>query len=163
MVNMVRTKMRRMKGIVCVLFFILTVSTAVPLKGESSRIFSVSINNLNLKKDEYVVGFQMVLLWVYVYSLPRVPPAYNVCIENDPMWKTIIKADISGPIRATSIGEKFFQEFLLIKEMLTVKFKPRIEIIVKVTKEDNIDETRDITVPDRDIVLKEVPKSTKTK
>ena len=159
---MVTTRMRRMKGILlCTAFIILVIATAVPVKGEPRKVFSVSINNLNLRRGEYVVGFRVTLLWAYAHSLPGIPPGYNFCIENDPMWKTVITADISGPIRATSVGEKFFQEFLLVQEMLSGKFKPQIEIMVKVTREDDIDETREITVPSRNIVLKEVSKSMK--
>jgi len=157
---MVKTKIRRRKGILGILLFIFITLTPVRVSvtGESFKVFSVSINNLNLKKEEYVVGFQVVLLWAYVYSLPRIPPGYNIYIENDPMWKTIIRGDISGPIRAVAVGETFFQEFLLIQEMLHVKMKPQIEMVVRVTKEEDIDETREIVVPERDILVKEISK-----
>ncbi len=90
----------------------------------------VSIPALHATSAERVVGFEIHITSGRIAALPNVPIGWNVSIDNDASWNTVIKA--SSTVGAAAVDSGFFREFLVVEknESLGVPFDMGGEVVV---------------------------------
>jgi hypothetical protein len=86
--------------------------------------------------------------------LPKIPKAWSLYIENDPIWKTIINAQTS--IGTGSEFITFFEDFMIIEKMEPerIPFDIEIEIVSTI----DFEKERHIVFKMKDLTLKKVKK-----
>jgi hypothetical protein len=90
----------------------------------------VSIPALHATSKERVVGFEIHITSGRIAALPNVPIGWNVSIDNNASWNTLIKA--SSTVGAAAVDPGFFREFLVVEknESLGVPFDMGGEVVV---------------------------------
>jgi hypothetical protein len=137
------------------LFALLSVAvTVVPLAvlAAYGQTMSISIPGLHAASKERVVGFEIHVKSGRIAQLPNVPIGWNVSVDNDASWNTVIKG--TSMVGAAAVDPRFFRGFLVVEknESLGIPFDLEGEVIVT---EDFTTERR-IKVGIEDLVLKSV-------
>lgn len=113
-------------------------------------ILSLSIPNLQARKNERVVAFAIHVSSGRIASLPDVPIGWSFSIDNDPSWNTTI--DGSTRVGASAVTPDFFREFLFIQknESPTVPFR----IWGEVALTEDFTAERRVKIDTGDLILK---------
>lgn len=78
-----------------------------------SQIVSVSVPALHLAKSERIVGFEIHVRSGRIALLPDVPIGWNISVNNDPSWNTVVKGSID--VGAAAMDPEFLQDFLVVE------------------------------------------------
>jgi hypothetical protein len=115
----------------------------------NAQLSTVSIPSLHLADGERVCGFEIKVKSGRIAALPNVPLGWNVSIDNDPSWRTDIKASII--VGAAALNPDFFRDFLIIEkdESWSGHFEMQGEVIVT----RDFEHERRIKVTAKDFVL----------
>lgn len=136
-------------------FTLLPLTVAVVLLcvlAAHGQTMSISIPALHAASKERVVGFEIHVKSGRIAQLPNVPIGWNVSVDNDASWNTVIKG--TSTVGAAAVDQSFFRGFLVVEknESLGIPFDVEGEIVVT---EDFTTERR-IKVGIKDLVLKSV-------
>lgn len=77
------------------------------------QIMSVSIPALHVANNERIVGFEIHVRSARIALLPNVPIGWNVSVDNDPSWNTVIKGSID--VGAAAMYPDFLQDFMVVE------------------------------------------------
>ena len=77
------------------------------------QIMSVSIPALHLADNERIVGFEVHVRSARIALLPSVPIGWNISVDNDPSWNTVIKGSID--VGAAAMDRDFLQDFMVVE------------------------------------------------
>jgi hypothetical protein len=80
----------------------------------SGQIMSVSIPKLSLGKGERIVGFELHIRSGRIALLPNIPIGWNMSVNNDPSWQTVVKGSIE--VGGAAAGADFLQDFMVIEK-----------------------------------------------
>src|SRR2546426_100453 len=61
---------------------------------ELEDVWTVSIMHLEIRPGERVIGFDVQIKAAMVTALPKVPPAWNITLDNDPLWTSRVVGSI---------------------------------------------------------------------
>jgi len=116
------------------------------------QTISLSIPSLHATSKDRVVGFEFHLKSGRIAQLPNVPIGWNVSVDNDASWNTVIKA--SSTVGAAAVDPSFFRNFLVVEknESLGIPFDVEGEVVLT---EDFTAEKR-VKVGVKDLVMKTV-------
>ena len=115
----------------------------------SGEIFSLSIPQLAIAKQEKIVGFEVIVTAGRIVSFSTAPMGWNITINNDPSWHTKIIGSII--VGAASLGSNFFRDFLMIEkyEFMDLKFNVDAEIVLT----EDFESERHVYLNMKDLVL----------
>lgn len=77
------------------------------------QVMSVSIPALHLANNERIVGFEIYVRSGRIALLPNVPIGWNISVDNDPSWNTVIKGSID--VGAAAMDPDFLQDFMVVE------------------------------------------------
>jgi hypothetical protein len=80
----------------------------------SGQIVSVSVPKLSLAKGERIIGFEVHVRSGRVALLPNIPIGWNMSVDNDPSWETVVKGSIEVGGAATDAD--FLREFMVVEK-----------------------------------------------
>ena len=80
----------------------------------SGQIVSVSVPKLSLAKGERIIGFEVHVKSGRVALLPNIPIGWNMSVDNDPSWETVVKGSIKVGGAATDAD--FLREFMVVEK-----------------------------------------------
>jgi hypothetical protein len=116
---------------------------------------SLSVPNFQMGKNERIMGFKIIVLNGSVYSIPRIPSGWDMDINVDPLWKTIVTAHIVvGAAALTSEDIKFFNDFLYVVNEGNKETPLSIEVEI-IKSKDLVQETH-LVFKMKDLKLKEL-------
>jgi len=78
-----------------------------------SQIVSVSVPALHVAKSERIVGFEIHVRSGRIALLPNVPIGWNISVNNDPSWNTVVKGSID--VGAAAMDPEFLRDFLVVE------------------------------------------------
>jgi len=78
------------------------------------QIMSVSVPDLALGKGERIVGFEVHIRSGRIALLPNVPIGWNMSIDNNPSWNTVVKGSIE--VGGAAADKDFLQDFIVIEK-----------------------------------------------
>lgn len=77
------------------------------------QIMSVSVPVLHVAKNERIVGFEIHIRSGRIALLPNVPIGWNISVDNDPSWNTVIKGSIE--VGAAALDPDFLRDFMVVE------------------------------------------------
>ncbi len=77
------------------------------------QIMSVSIPALHIAPNERIVGFEIHVHSGRIALLPNLPIGWNVSVDNDPSWDTVIKGSID--VGAAAMDPDFLRNLLVVE------------------------------------------------
>lgn len=80
----------------------------------SGQILSVSVPKLILAKGERIIGFEVHVKSGRIALLPNIPIGWNMSVDNDPSWETVVKGSIE--VGAAATDANFLREFMVIEK-----------------------------------------------
>jgi hypothetical protein len=80
----------------------------------SGQITSVSVPKLSLAKGERIIGFEVHVRSGRIALLPNIPIGWNMSVDNDPSWETVVKGSIEVGGAATDAD--FLRKFMVIEK-----------------------------------------------
>jgi len=116
------------------------------------QTMSLSIPALHATSKDRVVGFEFHVKSGRIAQLPNVPIGWNVSVDNDASWNTVIKA--SSTVGAAAVDPSFFRGFLVIEKNDSLGIPSDVEGEVVLT-EDFTAEKR-VKVGVKDLAMKNV-------
>lgn len=143
----------RTNRVVLAAFSIVAVlALAAGSEAGSGRTVSISIPSLHLTSKERIVGFEIHIKSGRIAQLLNVPIGWDVSVDNDASWNTVIKG--SSTVGAAALDPTFFRNFLVVEknESLGIPFDVEGEVVVT---QDFTTERR-IKVGIKDLALKTV-------
>jgi hypothetical protein len=78
----------------------------------SGQIVSVSVPRLSLAKGERIIGFEVHVKSGRIALLPNIPIGWNMSVDNDPSWETVVKGSIE--VGAAATNSDFLREFMVV-------------------------------------------------
>ena len=87
---------------------------SLPIRALSAQIWSISIKNIQLDRDERIVGFELKVTSGGICSLKSIPMGWNIQIDNDASWNTNMKGEIE--VGSAALNQDFFKDFAVIKK-----------------------------------------------
>jgi hypothetical protein len=96
-------------------YLLIVLATLILLSGVRAQcqIVSVSVPALQLSKNERIIGFEIHVRSGRIALLPNVPIGWNISVDNDPSWNTVIKGSIE--VGAAATDPDFFRDFMVIQ------------------------------------------------
>jgi len=96
-------------------YFVIAFAVLVLLSslGAQCQIVSVSIPALHVSKNERIVGFEIHVRSGRIALLPNVPIGWNISVDNDPSWNTVVKGSID--VGAAAMDPDFLQDFIVVQ------------------------------------------------
>jgi hypothetical protein len=76
-------------------------------------MMSVSVPALHLANNERVVGLEIHVRSGRIASLPSFPIGWNISVDNDPSWNTVIKGSID--VGAAAMDQDFLRDFMVVE------------------------------------------------
>ncbi len=140
---------------VAVILLFIQAATASAQETEGEGLWTVSISHLKLAPGERVIGFDVQLKAARVASLPKVPPAWSITIDNEPSWNSRISGTIGVGAAALGSGN-FFEDFLVIEKCpkgLGVEKPPSFGITVEVITTTDFNNEKRIFLKNEDLLL----------
>jgi hypothetical protein len=109
---------------------IMIAAAAIAAGKPAARRESLSLTSLRIAAGERVVGFELHIRSARIVSMPEVPTGWDVHIQNNPSWNTVIRA--SSLVGAAAVDAGFFKTFLLVEknESLGLPFGVSGDVIV---------------------------------
>jgi hypothetical protein len=80
----------------------------------SGQIVSVSVPKLSLAKGERIIGFEVHVKSGRIALLPNIPIGWNMSVDNDPSWETVVKGSIE--VGAAATDSDFLREFMVVEK-----------------------------------------------
>jgi len=77
------------------------------------QIMSVSVPALHVANNERIVGFEIHVRSGRIALLPNVPIGWNISVDNDPSWNTVIKGSID--VGAAAMDPDFLRDFMVVE------------------------------------------------
>jgi hypothetical protein len=74
---------------------------------------SVSVPALQIANNERIVGFEIHVRSGRIALLPNVPIGWNISVDNDPSWNTVIKGSID--VAAAAVNPDFLRDFMVVE------------------------------------------------
>jgi len=118
----------------------------------SGQILSVSVPKLSLAKGERIVGFEVHLKAGRIALLPNIPIGWNMSVDNDPSWETVVKGSIEVGGAATDAD--FLREFMVIEKEPETSSDSRFELSGEVVVTADFKNERHIKLTMRDFITK---------
>jgi len=96
-------------------YIVIALGAPVLLGGvrAQSQIVSVSVPALHVANKERIVGFEIHVRSGRIALLPNVPIGWNVSVNNDPSWNTVVKGSID--VGAAAMDPEFLRDFLVVE------------------------------------------------
>jgi len=94
------------------------------------QTMSLSIPALHATSKDRVVGFKFHVKSGRIAQLPNVPIGWNVSVDNDASWNSVIKA--SSTVGAAAVDPSFLRGFLVVEknEALGIPFDIEGELVL---------------------------------
>ena len=70
--------------------------------------------NLDVRKNERVVGIRLKFESAQITSMPIVPIGWQISVINDPSWSATVQGSII--VGAAAVDSSFFHDFITIKK-----------------------------------------------
>lgn len=99
---------------VVVVLAILALASLIGGQPPPGQTVSVSIPNLQTTAKERVIGFELHITSGRIAAVPNVPIGWQISIDNDASWNTVIKA--SSTVGAAALTGDFFRKFLVVEK-----------------------------------------------
>jgi hypothetical protein len=115
----------------------------------------ISIPSLHVSAGERVTGFEIHVTSERNAALPCVPIGWDVPVDDNPSWNTVLRASVK--VGAAALSPSYFANFLVAEKekSLGIPFDIRGEILV--TKDFRAE--RRIKIGLKDLTLNEIAKS----
>jgi hypothetical protein len=78
-----------------------------------SQNMLVSIPSLSIQKNERIIGFEIRVRSGRIAQIPNVPIGWNVFVDNDPSWNTVVKGSIA--VGAAAMDADFLRHFIIVE------------------------------------------------
>ena len=73
----------------------------------------VSVPALRMQGNERVIAFELHVRSGRIARLPNVPIGWNISVENDPSWNTVVRGSIV--VGAAALSADFFRRFVVVE------------------------------------------------
>ena len=90
---------------------------SLALLGNGLRVHAqtmiVSVPVMHLQNNERVIAFEVHVRSGRIARLPNVPIGWNISVENDPSWNTVVRGSIV--VGAAALSADFFRRFVVVE------------------------------------------------
>ncbi len=101
-------------GVLAVGVLLALARAAQTQEKDEKDLWVVSIRHLVLAPGERVIGFDVQIQSARVTALLKVPPLWDIKIENDPLWTVKVAGRIE--MGSAAINGEFWGDFLVIRK-----------------------------------------------
>jgi hypothetical protein len=94
---------------------VIAIATLALLSGVKAQcqILSVSVPSLHISNNQRIIGFEIHVRSGRIALLPNVPIGWNISVDNDPSWNTVIKGSID--VGAAAMDAEFLRDFIVVE------------------------------------------------
>jgi hypothetical protein len=115
---------------------------------------SITIPSQSISESERIISFKASITSGWLVSLPKIPKAWSIYIENDPVWKTVVNGHVSIGTGAEYVN--FFEGFMIIEKIDPERIPFNIELEIVTTTD--FEKERHIVLKMKDLKLGKVTK-----
>ena len=96
-------------------YLVIAIATLALLSGVKAQcqILSVSVPALHISSKERIIGFEIHVRSGRIALLPNMPIGWNISVDNDPSWNTVIKGSID--VGAAAMDAEFLRDFIVVE------------------------------------------------